>query len=101
MNENVPTMLTAVKAYLRISTADFDTDLSELIATCERDLQVKGVETIDETDMFTRQAIKFYCRAYFANGDSKNSEFYVARYEKIADAMVLCNDYNAEETENA
>ena len=87
------TIIAAVKMSLRISTSAFDTELAELVEACKLDLKMKGVQKIDESENLTRQAIKLYCRANFANGDTKERELYADRYEKLAAAMSLCSYY--------
>ena len=87
------TIIAAVKMSLRISTGAFDTELAELVEACKLDLKMKGVQKIDESENLTRQAIKLYCRANFANGDVKERELYADRYEKLAAAMSLCSYY--------
>lgn len=57
---------------------------------------MKGVRNIDDSENLTRQAVKLYCRANFANGDTKERELYADRYEKLAAAMSLCAFYNEE-----
>lgn len=92
MSENID-IISAVKMSLRISTSAFDDELSELIDACKSDLVMKGVDKIDDSEKLTRQAIKLYCRANFANGDTKERELYADRYEKLAAAMSLCSFY--------
>lgn len=92
MSENID-IISAVKMSLRISTSAFDHEISELIDACKSDLAMKGVEKIDDGEKLTRQAIKLYCRANFANGDTKERELYADRYEKLAAAMSLCSYY--------
>lgn len=92
MSENID-IISAVKMSLRISTSAFDDELSELIDACKSDLTMKGVDKIDDNEKLTRQAIKLYCRANFANGDTKERELYADRYEKLAAAMSLCSFY--------
>ena len=89
-------IIAAVKMSLRISTSAFDTELAELIDACKLDLKMKGVQKIDDSEKLTRQAIKLFCRANFANGDTKERELYADRYEKLAAAMSLCAFYNEE-----
>ena len=94
MGTEINTLLDAVKLSLRISTAAFDAELEELIDACRLDLKMKGVRNIDDSENLTRQAVKLYCRANFANGDTKERELYADRYEKLAAAMSLCAFYN-------
>ena len=96
MGTELNTLLDAVKLSLRISTAAFDAELEELIGACGLDLKRKGVRNVDDNENLTRQAVKLYCRANFANGDTKERELYADRYEKLAAAMSLCAFYNEE-----
>ena len=100
MGTEINTLLDAVKLSLRISTAAFDAELEELIGACRLDLKMKGVHNIDDNENLTRQAVKLYCRANFANGDTKERELYADRYEKLAAAMSLCAFYNEEAAVN-
>lgn len=77
------TILDAVKKSLRISTALFDDDITELIAAAQQDLITGGVELNGADEPLVRQAIKFYCRANFQNGDSKEREINYDRYERL------------------
>ena len=87
-------IIAAVKMSLRISTSAFDTELAELIDACKLDLKMKGVQKTDDSEKLTRQAIKLFCRANFANGDTKERELYADRYEILAAAMSLCSFYD-------
>lgn len=90
-------LLDAVKSSLRITEADFDEDLTELIEAGLEDMKMRGVDKIDISAPLTRQAIKLYCRAGFANGDVKERELYMDRYLKLAAAMALCGFYEGAE----
>ena len=61
---------------------------------------MKGVRNVDDNENLTRQAVKLYCRANFANGDTKERELYADRDEKLAAAMSLCAFYNEEAAVN-
>lgn len=87
-------IIAAVKMSLRISTSAFDVELAEIIDACKLDLKMKGVQKVDDGEKLTRQAIKLYCRANFANGDTKERELYADRYERLAAAMSLCSFYD-------
>ena len=89
------TILAAVKKSLRIaaSTTLFDDDLAEIIAAAENDLVTGGVVRVDDTDPLVRQAIKFYARANFQNGESKERELYNDRYEQLKNVLGQCQLY--------
>lgn len=58
-------MLDKVRLALRISTAAFDDEITDLISAAEADLGVAGVTNVDESDPLIRRAIITYCRANF------------------------------------
>ena len=87
-------IIAAVKMSLRISTNTFNTKLNKLNNTSKQKMKMKGMQKIDDSEKLTRQAIKLYCRANFANGDTKERELYADRYEKLAAAMSLCSFYD-------
>ena len=64
-------MLTKVKQALRITTTAFDTELTDLIDACIRDLGIAGVvgDTVstDSTDTLVIQAVISYCKWRFGN----------------------------------
>lgn len=97
------TILAAVKTSLRIAAATtlFDNDLSELIAAAKKDLITGGVILDNENEPLVRQAIKFYCRANFQNGDSKERELYYDRYERLKIQLGQCQLYRVEPNDNA
>ena len=84
-------MLSMVKLAYPITTDAYDDDISGLIEACKTDLNLCGVEKIDETDGLTQRAIIFYCNAFFRNNDS--SERYRKAYEALKVAMSLAGDY--------
>lgn len=90
-------LLEAVKSSLRITGADFDEDLTELIEAGLADMKMRGVDKTDVSAPLTRQAIKLYCRAGFANGDVKERDLYMDRYLDLAAAMALCDLYEEAE----
>lgn len=92
------TILQAVKTRLRITTDIFDEDLTELIEACKIDLQTSGIEIVDDTDQLTRQAIKFYCQANFANGDVAERELYAKRYAEVKSTMWFAGKYREADT---
>lgn len=88
-------ILDDVRNDLRITSNDFDTEINTAIMSAEKRLQMIGVNTIDETDPLTAQAITLYCRSWFNyQGDA---ERYTNAFEKLADAMALSGEYNEQE----
>ena len=97
------TILAAVKTSLRIAAATtlFDNDLNELIAAAKKDLITGGVILDNENEPLVRQAIKFYCRANFQNGDSKERELYYDRFERLKIQLGQCQLYREEPDDNS
>ena len=93
--------IASIKKSLRITSNIFDDDLQEIIDACKIDLQVGGVETVDDTDKLTLQAIKFYCRANFQNGDVNERNLYNARYEQLKSSLALCSMYAEDDADGA
>ena len=84
------TILAAVRKSLRLTAHIFDDDISELIEAAKTDLITGGVNLNDENEPLVRQAIKFYCRANFQNGDSKERELYGDRYDRLKAQLSAC-----------
>ena len=62
-------MLERVKMALRISTAAFDSEISDLIKAAEADLGVAGVTMVDESDPLISRAVITYCKMNFGEPD--------------------------------
>lgn len=88
------TILEAVKTSLRITTTLFDNDLAELISAAEADMVTGGVTEVDESEPLVRQAIKFYCRANFQNGDAKEREHNDEMYQRVKNQLGTCQIYH-------
>lgn len=67
------TILNKVRLALRISTDDFDTEVTDLINACLKDLGIAGVTSNDTTDYLIIRAISTYCKAHF--GDVNNATY--------------------------
>lgn len=90
-------ILAAVKKSLRSSSSVLDEEVSELIEAAKADLITAGVKNTDESKPLIRQAIKFYCKANFQNGDPAERELYNKRYEQLKNTIALCGIYGDEE----
>lgn len=85
------TLVNAVKSDLGITSSRRDGDIEDAIMAAERRLSMIGVETVEEVDELTMQAIKFYCRAFFNfQGDG---ERYSQAFEQLANAMSHATEY--------
>lgn len=58
-------MLEKVKKALRIVTDAYDSELTELIAAAQQDMQIAGVVIPQELDAIVTRAVITYCKANF------------------------------------
>lgn len=63
------TIIEKVKMALRITTSDFDDEITDLINACLKDLQIAGVvlPTDETTDELILNAVKTYCKIHFGD----------------------------------
>lgn len=61
------TILEKVKLALRITTDDFDTELTDMINACLADLGIAGVTETDTTNALLIRAICTYCKFHFGD----------------------------------
>ena len=90
------TILAKVKVALRITTNDFDQEITDLINACLLDLGIAGVITgeVGSVDALVLRAIKTYCLAHF--GDANSVEQYdrlKASYDEQKAQMQMASDY--------
>lgn len=84
--------LDKIKTAIRASHDRLDEEIQDTIRAGELRMRMIGVQTVDEEDPVTLQALKCYARgAYNFQGDG---ERYMQAFEKMAIAMSLCGDYN-------
>lgn len=62
-------MLEKVKLSLRISTNDFDSELSDLIRAAFADLGIAGVTNAVASDPLIIRAVTTYCKMHFGEPD--------------------------------
>ena len=62
-------LLSAVKLALRITTDDFDSEISNLIAAAGLDLGIAGVTNTDTTDPLIIRAVTTYVKLSFGQPD--------------------------------
>lgn len=82
-------LLKKVKTALRIKSKneDIEDEIKDLIESCKADLQLAGVNTIDEKDPLIISAVKQYCKGYFGNTDKADE--YKKAYESIKLSLSL------------
>lgn len=74
-------LLSDVKACLRITSSSHDTEITDLIDACKEDLKLAGILSgkITDTDSNIKRAIITYCKANFGL-DNANSVGYTNAY---------------------
>lgn len=87
-------MLNKVKLALRISNTAYDSEITDLINACKKELELAGIASsnIVETNGIIIQTIISYCKAYFGY-DNPDAERYIRSYESLK--SFLCLNYNA------
>lgn len=76
-------IIKAVKLSLRLTSDVFDNEISMLIDSCTLDLQGAGVSISSTNSALITQAIVFYCKGNFGDGDDR----FIQQYEKLRDAI--------------
>lgn len=76
-------IINAVKLSLRLAADVFDNEISMLIDSCTLDLQGAGVSISSTNSALITQAIVFYCKGNFGDGDER----FIRQYEKLRDAI--------------
>lgn len=89
------TILSDVKAAIRVKADSANDEIEDLIAACKKDLEIAGVYVQDESESLVKQAVKLYCKAHYGY-DDKTEKFQMA-YESLRDAMALSGDYVKQE----
>ena len=74
-------IIKAVKLSLRLTADVFDNEISMLIDSL--DLQGAGVSISSTNSALITQAIVFYCKGNFGDGDDR----FIQQYEKLRDAI--------------
>lgn len=88
------TILDKVKLALRITTDDFDTELTDMINACLADLGIAGVTETDTTNALLIRAICTYCKYHF--GDVNTAEMLErikASYDEQKAQMQMATGY--------
>lgn len=63
------TLLSGVKTALRVTTTDFDLELSDLIESAQLDLGIAGVEIPESVDGIVNTAVITYVKCHFGSPD--------------------------------
>jgi uncharacterized phage protein (predicted DNA packaging) len=91
-------MLDKIKEVLRITTDDFDQEISDLIEACRSDLKLSGVSQTKinrDTDPLIKRAVSVYCKAHFGF-DNPDFDKLTQSYDSIKKEMVISSEYTTE-----
>lgn len=89
------TMLEKVKLALRVTTNEFDTELSDLINAAVADLGIVGVTAVSTTtDALLIRAITTYCKVHF--GEPDEYDRLKASYDEQKAQLISCTGYGLE-----
>lgn len=88
----------SIRRYLRISHAQLDSEITDLIGAARADLLLGGIipgKVNDETDALIRRAIVIYVKAEFGL-DNADSVKYHESYELLKRHLMLSSEYTGE-----
>lgn len=85
-------ILDAAKLALRISNTAYDSEITDLIDACKKELNLKGLLVVDETDILVKRAIILYVKANFG-WDNKDAEKLQKSYEMLRNHLTLSEEY--------
>ena len=89
------TMLEKVKLALRVTTNEFDTELTDLINASVADLGIVGVTAASTTtDALLIRAITTYCKVHF--GEPDEYDRLKASYDEQKAQLISCTGYGLE-----
>jgi hypothetical protein len=93
-------MLTHIKTLLRITSADFNDEIQDLIDQAKADLVLSGVraETIDESDILIKRAIGLYCKTHFGY-EQKDYERLLMSYHSLKAHLTTSVEYGPDNVE--
>lgn len=88
-------LLDDVKKALRISNAEYNTEVQDLIDSAKLDLKITGIldEKILDTDALIKRAISLYCKANFGY-NNPDADRLSQSYDSLKIHLVLSGDYN-------
>ena len=87
------TILSKVKLALRITTNDFDDQITDLIKGCLLDLGIAGVTENDTTNELLIRAITTYCRINFGDLSVELYDRLKASYDEQKAQMQMSTGY--------
>lgn len=84
-------LLPEARVWVRRSSENLDTEISQTTAACMLDLKNAGVVNFNAKDPLLQQAAKLYLKAHF--GSNEDSAKWEAAYEHLKAALSLSSDY--------
>lgn len=84
-------LINSLTKSLRVKSQTALEEVSGLLESCLKDLEIAGVYVADMGDPLFGHAAKLYCKANY--GYDKDSEKFRAAYASLKDAMALSGDY--------
>ncbi len=87
-------MLNDVKDALRVSGADLDIEIQDLIDAAKADLQLSGVHAskLVDTDPLIKRAVVVYCKAHFG-WDNPEADRFAQSYAMLKMHLTLSAEY--------
>lgn len=88
-------LLNDIKVLLRISNSPYDSEISDLIAACRKDLLIAGVlstKTVDDTDPLIKRAVSIYVKAHFG-WDNPDKEGLLQSYNSLKSHLSQSSEY--------
>ena len=79
---------------VRVKSGVAEGEISDLVQSCIKDLEIAGVYVKDVNEPLCKQAIKLYCKANY--GYDKDTEKFEMAYKALKDSMALSGDYPKE-----
>ena len=88
-------LLDDVKKALRISNAEYNTEVQDLIDAAKLDLEITGIykPLIIDTDALIKRAITLYCKAHFGY-NNPDADRLLQVYNSLKTHLSLSGDYN-------
>jgi len=98
MPEEVNQLLIDIKVILRVSNSAYDNEITDLIASAKKDLELTGIDSskIVETDELIKRAIALYCKAHFGY-DNADHERLIKAYDLLKGHISISVDYEVSE----
>lgn len=86
-------MLEKVKLALRITTTDFDEELTDLISAAYIDLGIAGVTNVATTDAMIINAVKLYCKLNWSFPEANDYDRLKAAYDEQKAQLGMATGY--------